>query len=107
VDQETINRAYSLGLGLKSSALSELELIESLTLQGVPEKLAKQVAVDIQIERQNDHKGYKKRVLHYGMLSMSIAIIAFIVVYMLTGSVLFILGSFLFPGLIMVVYGLW
>ena len=83
-------RAYQEGLKYKNSGLEEVVIYAKLEKQGIPIDLAKEVAMNVVIERNKynkedieDYKNYKK----LGIVFIVIGLLASIIAYILTGII--------------------
>ena len=83
-------KAYHEGLKLKNSGLEEVVIYAKLEKQGIPIDLAKEVAMNVVIERNKynkedieDYKNYKK----LGIVFIVIGILASIIAYIFTGII--------------------
>ena len=85
-------KAYHEGLKFKNSELEEDVIYAKLEKQGIPVDLAKEVAMNVVIERNKynkedieDYKNYKK----IGILLIVIGILISIITYIFTGIIIF------------------
>ena len=87
--------AYHEGLKFKKSGLEKEVIYAKLEKQGIPKDLAKEVAMNVIIERDKDnkediedYKNYKK----LGILIISIGILASIITYIFTERIFVAVG---------------
>ncbi len=83
-------KAYHEGLKFKNSGLEEVVIYAKLEKQGIPIDLAKEVAMNVVMERNKynkedieDYKNYKK----LGIVFIVIGILASIIAYIFTGII--------------------
>ena len=95
-------KAYHEGLKFKNSGLEEVVIYAKLEKQGIPKDLAKEVAMNVVIERNKyenedieDYKNYKK----IGIVFIVIGLLASIITYIFTGIIL-VAGGVLVVGIL-------
>jgi len=106
MDQETINQAYAFGMKFKEEDHSQLEVSDELMMAGFPTELSNQVAKDVIIERSKVKKTSRKRIQRYGWLLFGLGAVAQIVSFIYLNQIqLKLFGTFMIPGVIMIIYG--
>ena len=92
------NKAYKEGLKFKKSGLEEEVVYAKLEKQGIPIDLAKEVAMNVVIERnkynKEDLSDYKK----IGIVMIVIRILVSIIAYIITGRI-FVVVELLVVGI--------
>ena len=92
------NKAYKAGLKYKNSGLEEEVIYAKLEKQGIPVDLAKEVAMNVVIERNKDIKEDRSDYKKIGIVLMLVWILVSIIAYIFTGSI-FTVVELLFVGI--------